>query len=152
MRSTVIGPATHLVLPEGVVRAPLYVRAGRVTWTQPAGDAWENHLAVHLIVPGLAELQRVTRQGGRLLCSDFHPRGAALGWRRADGHRHRDAVRHNPRQHGDWRRVCAALGWRIERTLEPKLEAGDVPAGAHFDPRALETPVALVLQLLKIGR
>jgi hypothetical protein len=75
MRSTVIGPATNLVLPEGVVRAPLYVRAGRVTRTQPAGDAWENHLAVHLIVHALAELQRVTPRGGRLLCSDFHPRG-----------------------------------------------------------------------------
>jgi malonyl-CoA O-methyltransferase len=96
----------------------------------------------------LAELRRVTRPGGSILCSDFHPIGQALGWRRefsAGGRRY--AVRHTPHQYSDWQRACAALGLRIVRMLEPHLDPADIPPGARFDPTALEVPVALVFEL-----
>ena len=96
----------------------------------------------------LAELRRVTRPGGILLCSDVHPIGHALGWQRdfkSAGRRY--AVRHTSHLYGDWHAACAALGLRIEQVLEPMLAPADIPAGAHFDPRALEVPVALVFRL-----
>ncbi|TAM22116.1 MAG: class I SAM-dependent methyltransferase [Rhodanobacter sp.] len=96
----------------------------------------------------LAELRRATRPGGTLLCSDVHPIGTALGWRRdfqSDGRRY--AVRHTLHLYSHWHRACAALGLQIERVLEPMLDPADVPAGAHFDRMALEVPVALVFQL-----
>ncbi|RCS31704.1 class I SAM-dependent methyltransferase [Rhodanobacter denitrificans] len=96
----------------------------------------------------LAELRRVTRPGGTLLCSDVHPVGNALGWRRdfkSGGRRY--AVRHTLHLYSHWHRACSALGLQIERVLEPMLDPADVPAGAHFDRMALEVPVALVFQL-----
>src|SRR5689334_833843 len=98
----------------------------------------------------LAELRRVTRPGGTILCSDFHPIGHALGWRRefaADGQRY--AVRHTPHLYSDWQRACATLGLRIVDLREPYLDPADIPAGARFDPAALKVPVALVLALLR---
>ena len=96
----------------------------------------------------LAELWRVTRPGGTILCSDFHPIGHALGWRRefsADGQRY--AVRHTPHLYADWQRACTALGLRVLRVREPYLDPADIPAGARFDPAALNVPVALVFEL-----
>jgi malonyl-CoA O-methyltransferase len=96
----------------------------------------------------LAELCRVTRRGGTLLCSDFHPAGHALGWRReftAGGQRY--AVRHTPHRYSDWQHACDAVGLRIVRALEPHLDPADIPPGARFDPVALEVPVALVFEL-----
>jgi malonyl-CoA O-methyltransferase len=96
----------------------------------------------------LAELQRVTQPGGVILCSDFHPIGHALGWRRefnAGGQRY--AVHHTPYSYADWERTCEALGLRIERVLEPRLDPADIPADAHFDPAALNVPVAIVFEL-----
>lgn len=96
----------------------------------------------------LAELRRVTRRNGLILCSDFHPIGETLGWRRefkADGQRY--AVHHTAHSIDEWRRVCAALDLRIEALVEPRLDSNDVPASAHFDPIALTVPVALVLLL-----
>lgn len=98
--------------------------------------------------PALAELHRVTRPGGTVLCSDFHPIGHALGWLRdfkSDGQRY--AVRHTPHLYSHWHAACASVGLEIERVLEPLLDPVDIPTGAHFDPRALEVPVALVFQL-----
>jgi malonyl-CoA O-methyltransferase len=98
----------------------------------------------------LAELCRVTRPGGTILCSDFHPIGHALGWRRefsAGGRRY--AVRHTPHLYSHWQRASAACGLRIVRVLEPYLDPADIPAGARFDPVALEVPVALVFELLR---
>ena len=98
----------------------------------------------------LAELRRATRPGGTILCSDFHPIGHARGWRReflAGGQRY--AVRHTPHQLADWQRACAALGLQVTRVLEPYLDPTDIPAGARFDPAALEVPVALVFELLR---
>ena len=98
--------------------------------------------------PALAELRRVTRPGGTILCSDVHPVGHALGWLRdfksGDGHY---VVRHTPHFYSHWHAACAALHLEIARVLEPMLDPADIPAGAHFDPLALEIPVALVFEL-----
>jgi malonyl-CoA O-methyltransferase len=121
----------------------------------PLRDAWADiticgltlgHLP-ELHAP-LAELRRVTRPGGTLLCSDFHPIGRELGWRRefsAAGQRY--AVRHAWHSIDDWR--CAAEQLKLENVaiLEPRLDPADIPAGASFDPAALEVPVALVFEL-----
>ena len=98
--------------------------------------------------PGLSELCRVTRPGGTILCSDVHPIGHTLGWLRdfkADG-RH-CAVRHAPHFYSHWHAACVSLRLEIARVLEPMLDPADIPTDAHFDPLALEIPVALVFQL-----
>ena len=98
--------------------------------------------------PALAELRRVTRPGGTVLCSDVHPIGHAHGWLRdfkAGGRRY--AVRHTPHFYSHWHAACTALGLEIERVLEPMLDPADIPLGAHFDWMALEVPVALVFEL-----
>ncbi len=98
--------------------------------------------------PALAELRRVTRPGGALLCSDVHPIGHALGWVRdfksGGGHY---AVRHVPHLYSHWHAACAALRLEISWVLEPMLDPADIADDAHFDPLALEVPVALVLLL-----
>ena len=99
----------------------------------------------------LAELRRVTRPGGTLLCSDVHPIGHALGWQRdfkSAGLSY--AVRHTRHLYSHWHAACAALELRIERVLEPMLDPADIPTGAHFDRMALEVPVALVFQLRRL--
>jgi malonyl-CoA O-methyltransferase len=101
--------------------------------------------------PPLAELARVTRSGGRLLCSDFHPVGRELGWRRefsVSGQRY--AVRHTWHLESDWRRAAGGLGLEVVRVLEPRLDPSDIPAGARFDPIALEVPAALVFELRRL--
>lgn len=98
----------------------------------------------------LAELRRVTRPGGRIVCSDFHPIGHSLGWRRefnAGGRRY--AVRHTWHSIDNWRAVAGALGLEVLQMLEPRLDPADIPGGARFDPAALEVPVALVFDLLR---
>lgn len=121
----------------------------------PIPDAWAD-LAVcglaigHLehLQAGLRELHRVTRPGGTVLCSDVHPIGPALGWQRdfkRGGQRY--AVRHTQHLYSHWHAACAALGLAIEDVLEPMLDPADIPAGAHFDPLALDVPVALVFRL-----
>jgi len=96
----------------------------------------------------LAELRRVTRPGGTILCSDVHPIGHALGWQRdfKSGDRHY-AVRHTPHFYSHWHAACASLRLEIARVLEPMLDPGDISPNAHFDPLALEVPVALVFEL-----
>ncbi len=98
--------------------------------------------------PALAELRRVTRPGGTILCSDVHPFGHALGWARdfKCGGRHL-AVQHTPHLYSEWHAACAALRLEIVRLLEPMLDPADIPADAHFDPLALEVPVVLVMLL-----
>jgi malonyl-CoA O-methyltransferase len=107
----------------------------------------------HLLAlrPALAELHRVTRPGGLIVCSDFHPIGAALGWQRdfrAGGQRY--AVRHTRHLYSDWHAACASLGLGIERIAEPMLDPADIPPGARFDPAARHVPVALVFQLRRL--
>lgn len=96
----------------------------------------------------LSELCRVTRPGGTLLISDFHPEASQLGWKRtfkAGGQSY--AIRHTPHFYCDWQRVCQTLPLQIVRILEPSLEAADIPPGAVFDSGALAVPVALVIEL-----
>jgi malonyl-CoA O-methyltransferase len=101
----------------------------------------------------LAELRRVTRPGGRIFCSDFHPVGAALGWTRdfkASGRSY--AVRHTIHTLANWREACAAVDLRIDAVIDAYLDPGDIPAGARFDPIALSVPVSLVLALSRPAR
>jgi len=96
----------------------------------------------------LAELRRVTRPGGSVLCSDIHPVGEALGWERTfkvGGKRY--AVRHTWRNLDAWQAACERVGLRILRVLEPYLDPAEIPHSAHIDPAALEVPVALALEL-----
>lgn len=99
----------------------------------------------------LAELARVTRPGGLVVCSDVHPTGAALGWRRdfkaANGH---FAARHTVHVISHWLAGCDAHGLVVEAVHEPMLDPADIPPGARFDPVALEIPVALVVQLRRL--
>ena len=98
--------------------------------------------------PALAELHRVTRPGGTVLCSDVHPTGHALGWMRdfkSGGQRY--AVHHTPHLYSHWHAACAAVGLEIVQVREPLLDPADIPADARFDPRALDVPVALVFHL-----
>lgn len=121
----------------------------------PLADAWADLTICGLVIGhlgslerSLAELHRVTRPGGRVLCSDVHPIGHALGWLRdfkAGGERY--AVRHTQHLFSHWHAACATLGLQIEQVLEPMLDPADIPADAHFDRMALEVPVALVFQL-----
>lgn len=125
----------------------------------PVPDAWADLAICGLVIghlgnlqPPLAELRRVTRPGGTVLCSDVHPIGHALGWLRdfkSGGQRY--AVRHTQHLYSDWHAACAALGLEIEQVLEPMLDPADIPAGARFDRMALEVPVALVFQLRRLA-
>ena len=96
----------------------------------------------------LSELRRVTRAEGLILCSDVHPAGQTLGWQRdfksGGGHY---AVRHTLHAREDWHAACAELELELEQILEPMLDPAEIPCDAHFDPKALEIPVALVLRL-----
>ncbi len=100
----------------------------------------------------LAELKRITRPGGRILCSDFHPISRQLGWKRTFklGTQHYE-VRHFTHEVEDWRTACAGLNLRIVNQLAPMLDAASIPPDAHFDPLALTVPVALVFELM-VGR
>jgi malonyl-CoA O-methyltransferase len=125
----------------------------------PVPDARANLTICGLVVghleslqQSLAELHRVTRPGGTLLCSDVHPIGHALGWLRdfKSGDQ-RYAVRHTQHLYSHWHAACATLGLEIERVLEPMLDPADIPADAHFDRMALEVPVALVFHLRRVA-
>ncbi len=99
----------------------------------------------------LAELRRVTRPGGRILCSDFHPIGQELGWRRefsAEGQIY--AVRHTWHQIASWQDAADTLGLQVVQMLEPRLDPADIPADAQFDSAALDVPVALVFELRRV--
>jgi malonyl-CoA O-methyltransferase len=139
------------------MHAELSLLRGDLT-AMPVGDA-QADLTINAMVighvehlaPALAELHRVTRPGGLVLCSDFHPTGHALGWLRdfkIDGHRY--AVRHTPHLYSHWHAACASLGLAIEAVTEPMLDPADIPAGAHFDHAALQVPVALVFRLRRL--
>ncbi len=124
----------------------------------PVPDAWADLTICGLVIghlenleQPLAELLRVTRPGGMVLCSDVHPIGHALGWTRdfkSGGQRY--AVQHTQHLYSHWHAACAALGFQIERVLEPMLDPADIPTDAHFDRTALQVPVALVFQLRRM--
>ena len=100
----------------------------------------------------LAEMRRVTRPGGLLLCSDVHPIGRTMGWPRdfkANGQRY--AVRHTWHELADWQHACHNVGLHIERVLEVFLDLSDIPPNANFDRQGLQVPVALVLALRRLS-
>lgn len=135
-------------------RVPLALVGGTVT-ALPMGTARADVALSGLVlghVPdlerALGELARVTRPGGIVLCSDFHPIGHALGWLRdfrVDGKRY--AARHTSHLYSHWYRACDAAGLSIEDVREPMLDSADIPPGARFDPAALSVPVALAFRL-----
>ncbi|MCW0450552.1 hypothetical protein NB706_003386 [Xanthomonas sacchari] len=59
-------------------------------------------------------------------------------------------MRHTQHLYSHWHAACAALGLAIDAVSEPMLDPADIPAGAHFDPAALQVPVALVLRLRRL--
>lgn len=141
-------------LESHVFHAEIALMQGDLT-ALPIADAWADLTMSGLVIGhvetlarALAELRRVTRPGGTILCSDVHPIGHSLGWLRDFKHAgQRYAVRHTQHLYSDWHMACADYGLSIERVLEPMLDPIDIPPGAHFDPLALEIPVALVFQL-----
>ena len=135
-------------------RVPLALVGGTVT-ALPMGTARADVTLSGLVlghVPdlerALGELARVTRPGGTVLCSDFHPIGHALGWLRdfKVGDK-RYAARHTAHLYSHWYRACDAVGLSIEDVREPMLDPADIPPGASFDPAALRVPVALAFRL-----
>jgi malonyl-CoA O-methyltransferase len=132
----------------------LQVIQGSVT-RLPVSDAWADIVVCALtlghvadLAAALAELARVLRHGGTLLCSDFHPLADTLGWKRtfsiAD---QRYAIRYTTHHYADWHAASKAAGLRIEEVREPQLDPGDITPGQRFDRRALQVPVAIVLAL-----
>jgi malonyl-CoA O-methyltransferase len=77
--------------------------------------------------PAIAEMARLLRPDGLLVCSDMHPAGAEAGWRRtfraADGRTY--AVAHHVHRLEDHQRACADAGLVIEDTREPALDDAD---------------------------
>lgn len=133
---------------------PIELLQGSVT-ALPVPDGWADLTVCGLVVghledlrASLAELCRATRPGGRVLCSDVHPIGHALGWvRDFKSGSERYAARHTQHLYSHWHAACSELGLQIEHVLEPMLDPVDIPVGARFDRVALEVPVALVFQL-----
>ncbi len=125
----------------------------------PVADAMADITVCGLVVghlprlwTALEQLRRVTRIGGSVLCSDVHPIGHALGWRRdfkADGQHY--AIRHTQHLYSHWHSACAGLDLAIEAVAEPMLDPADIPPGARFDTAALQVPVALVLRLRRLA-
>jgi malonyl-CoA O-methyltransferase len=129
-----ISTGAHVTLEFGLTQASLEALPLRDRWA----DLTIGVLTiVHLpsLDAGLAELQRVTRPEGIIVCSDFQPVVHARGWRRkfrCGGRRY--AVRHTPQEHADWQRARAEIELRIVRALEPHLEPADI--ATHNDPSA----------------
>jgi malonyl-CoA O-methyltransferase len=99
-----------------------------------------------------AELARITRPGGLLICSELHPIGATLGWRRtftAEGQRF--AVRDAGHSLEAWLTASAAAGWTLQERAEPVLQPGDLGPAQQVDPAAMRTPSALVLRFIRAG-
>jgi malonyl-CoA O-methyltransferase len=134
----------------------LPVAQGSVTHV-PVSDGWADLVVCALTLghvadlrSALAELARVLKDSGTLLCSDFHPIADALGWKRtfAVGEQ-RYAVRYTTHRYADWHAASKAAGLCIEEVIEPQLNAADISAEQRFDPRALEVPVAIIFKMSK---
>jgi malonyl-CoA O-methyltransferase len=121
----------------------------------PVRDGWADLTVSGLTVghvPSLAdalrEMSRVTRRGGTIVCSDFHPIAHALGGRReltVNGTRF--AVRHTQHLYGAWHAACASLGLEIVRVLEPFLDRAQIPADFPAPDAILTHPMIIALQI-----
>jgi malonyl-CoA O-methyltransferase len=138
-----VGRGQYLAVAQGRVEA-LPIRDGFADVTICALTL--GHTAS--LAAAFIEFARVTRPGGRLICSELHPISAQLGWRRtfkANGRTY--AIKHVAHSLDEWHDASRAAGWVLQQQIEAKLEPEDVPPGRSFDPRALEAPSALVLCL-----
>jgi malonyl-CoA O-methyltransferase len=134
----------------------LEVMQGSVTEV-PVTNGWAEVLVCALTLghigdlrSALRELARVLGPTGTLLCSDFHPSGAALGWKRTFVHaEQRYAVSYTTHHYSDWHAASKAAGLRIDAVIEPRLSPADIRADQRFDPRALDVPVAIVFKMSK---
>lgn len=75
----------------------------------------------------IGELARVTRSGGTLLISDFHPFGHLLGWNRSflelhDGKLEEFCIRHHLHLHEDYFRAIKKAHLRVEELREPRID------------------------------
>jgi malonyl-CoA O-methyltransferase len=116
----------------------------------PVNDASADVIVSGLMLPDLAELERVWSEwhralapGGVLVCSTLHPIGAELGWTRTfqtpHGTRSIPAHWHTVDAH---RRACRAAGLVLEAVAEPTLP----PAGRLMRSTPKPVPVALVVR------
>jgi malonyl-CoA O-methyltransferase len=154
--ATILGVDTCFEMLCGAATRDLPVALGDLL-RLPLVSAWADLVLCALtlghipaLAPPLIELARVLRPGGTALCSELHPLGTALGWQRTfESGGRRYAVRHVAHHYADWHRACRIAGFSIEDVIEPRLDPADIPAGARFDPRALEMPVIIGLKLRK---
>jgi malonyl-CoA O-methyltransferase len=124
----------------------------------PVIDAWADVVVCALTLGhvadlscALAELARVLKDSGTLLCSDFHPGADALGWKRTFSHAGAHyAVSYTTHHYADWHAASRAAGLCIEEVVEPRLDPADITPDQRFDPRALTVPVAIVLRMSKL--
>jgi ubiquinone/menaquinone biosynthesis C-methylase UbiE len=75
--------------------------------------------------PGVAELTRVLKPGGRLVASVLHPFPAHLGWQApfADASGRRAFVRENAHTHADYLAAFRSAGLALRGCIEPALTA-----------------------------
>ncbi|HWW21756.1 MAG TPA: class I SAM-dependent methyltransferase [Steroidobacteraceae bacterium] len=154
--ATVFGVDASLEMLQVAAGHDLRVAVGSLTHL-PIASGWADLVLCGLTLghipalpQALMELGRVLRDAGTALCSDFHPVGHALGWQRSFTLEcQRYAVRYVAHQYSDWHRACRMAGLTIEEVAEPRLDLADIPQDAHFDPRALELPVAIAFKLRK---
>ena len=80
--------------------------------------------------PGVAELARVLRPGGRLVISVLHPLQAHLGWHAAftDAHGRRGFVREHTHTHADYLAAFRSADLHVSDCVEPELTADQVRA------------------------
>jgi ubiquinone/menaquinone biosynthesis C-methylase UbiE len=101
--------------------------AGRIPITDGASDLTLCSFALGYVASprqAIAEMARVTRQGGRVIVTDLHPSALAAGWTRSfrsDGQVYE--IDHNAHPPADWESPALSLDWRLDAGLaEPERE------------------------------
>lgn len=108
----------------------------------PLGDACVDNAVCALAMvhvadlgPGLAELARVVRPGGRVVVSDVHPFLVTLGWQaQFPGEQGRTFIRLHPHLVSDYATAALAAGFAVRGVEEPRLT-----------PEAAATPTATLV-------